>query len=73
MNPPGSEQPAAFYAEVLRCNAERLRLGSEICNSCPLKPLCYHERYHWEEFRELDLLEIRNSCPIRGRIRHKSG
>ena len=60
------QDPGALYQEALRRNTERLRLSVKICNPCPLKPLCYHDKNRLEDIRQLDLLQIKNSCPIKG-------
>ena len=59
------QDPGALYQEALRRNTERLRLSVKICNPCPLKPLCYQDKNSWENIRQSDLLQIKNSCPIK--------
>ena len=71
MNAADRQEPGALYEEALRRNIERVRLGPKICNPCPLKPLCYHDKNRWEDIRQLDLLQIKNSCPIKGYPRWK--
>ena len=61
----------ALYLEALRYNDKRLRLSHKICQLCPLKPLCYHDKKNWENIHQLDLLQIRNSCPIKSYPRHE--
>ena len=73
MSAPHGRRMEDIFIGSLRGSAGRLKLICEICNSCPLKPLCYYNKYDWDEIVQLDLLEVKKSCPIRGYTRHKSG
>ncbi len=71
MSTANRQELRALYLEALQHSGKRLRLSHKTCHSCPLKPLCYHDKKKWEDIRQLDLLQIRNSCPIKSHPRHE--
>jgi hypothetical protein len=73
MSTADSQRLEAIFNDSLRSSAGRFQLICKICNSCPLKPLCYYNKYAWDEIGQSDLLKVKRSCPIRGYSRHKSG
>lgn len=52
-------------------SAVRAKYGvaRNICPRCELKNFCYRSRYEWEEFRDDELLSIKENCPIRKTVR----
>ncbi|MEA2063952.1 MAG: hypothetical protein U9P14_09670 [Gemmatimonadota bacterium] len=66
MNAAGALSPERYFAETLRRSAGLLRLKSKICATCDLKPLCYRDRESWEGMSAMELVRIKESCPIKG-------